>query len=75
MTFVLTRVSGQHVLEIETGKTLENPSQLSEKTGKNNNQKYKEWWFVVTNTGDKKEYEKHHQTMTRIEIKEFLKKY
>ncbi len=61
-------------LEIETGKMLDNPNQLSEKTGKNNNGKYKEWWFVVTNKDDRKQYEKHHQTLIRTEVQDFLRR-
>lgn len=59
-------------LEIETGTQVRNISDLANKTGQNNMQKYKEWWFVVSNKDDKKEYEKYHQTMTRTEIREYL---
>jgi hypothetical protein len=46
---------------------------LVQKTGQNNNGKYKEWWYVITNNEDKKEYEKYHQTMTRMEIRGYLR--
>lgn len=61
-------------LEIETGTQLKTPGDLVNKVGQNNLQKYKEWWFVVTNKDDKKEYEKYHQTMTRTEIRDYLRR-
>jgi hypothetical protein len=61
-------------LEIETGTQLKTPGDLANKVAQNNFQKYKEWWFVVTNKDDKKEYEKYHQTMTRTEIRDYLRR-
>jgi hypothetical protein len=58
--------------EIETGKQLRNKQDLEHKTSLNNHQKYKEWYYIVTNNTDKKEYEKYHPTMTRKEVKKYL---
>jgi hypothetical protein len=60
-------------LEIETGTQLKTPMDLTRKVAQNIFQKYKEWWFIVTNKDDKKEYEKYHQTMTRTELRDYFK--
>ena len=64
-----------YAIEIETGKTLQkNPRAIEEKTSKNNyTQHLKEWFYVVTDASKKPEYEKHHTTLTRTEIKEKIK--
>ncbi len=59
--------------EIETGTQLDNPSHLTKKVAQNNAQKYQEWWFVVSDKKLKPAYEKYHQTMTRTEVRDYLK--
>ncbi len=60
-------------VEVETGTHLKTPDALELKVYKNNQSekpKYKEWWFAVTDKEVKKEFEKHHLTYKRTEVKE-----
>jgi len=46
------------------------------KTNRNNFQEHlKEWFFVLTATSLKNEYEKHAKTITRTEVKEKIREY
>ena len=60
-------------LEIETGSQSKNKSDLQAKIEKNNSLGYKEWWFLVTKTINKKKYSELHPTLTRTEIQPLLK--
>lgn len=63
-----------YAVEVETGTQLKTPLELQQKTNKNNyNQHLKEWWYVVTNKDNKKEYEKLHTTLARTEVEGKIK--
>ena len=62
----------KYAFEIETGTLMTRPMQLQEKIEKND-QKYFQWWFVVTNKDNKKKYSKLHDTLTRTEVKHKIK--
>lgn len=64
-----------YAVEVETGKTLiKNPRAIEEKTGRNNANKHlKEWFYVVTNAIQKNDYQHHHETLARTEIKQKIR--
>jgi len=58
-----------YAIEVETGTQLSTPSDLKEKVTKNMlDLRTEDWWFLVTNSNLKKEYEKYHTTINRNEI-------
>lgn len=61
-------------IEIETGSQSKNTRDLKAKVERNNTLGYKQWWFLVTKTINKKSYLELHETITRTEIQPLLKK-
>lgn len=67
-------------IEVETGKTLEkNPKALYQKITRlelyQEQGKYKDWFFILTNPRLKQEYLKYGKTSTRKEVKEIIENY
>ncbi|MEI7961964.1 MAG: hypothetical protein WCI04_06535 [archaeon] len=63
------------VFEVETGTQSKKLNNLIAKTNKNNSNikpKYSKWWVVVTDKYLKPNYEKHHKTLTRTEVKNMI---
>lgn len=62
-------------LEIETGKSFsKKEEQVLQKAGKNSVQNYKDWWFVLTDSGKRKEYAQYGKVLLRTEVGETLRK-
>jgi len=61
-------------IEVETGSQSKNTGEINAKVAKNNSLDFKEWWFLVTDFLEKREYEKLRPTLKRTEIKPLLEK-
>lgn len=61
-----------YAFEVETGLQSRQITDLTAKVAQNKteNSKFAQWWFVVTDKTCKTDYERLHQTLTRIEVKE-----
>lgn len=65
-----------NAIEVETGTHLKTREALEQKVLQINlseKPRFKKWFFVVTDKKIKADFEKHHETITRTEVKEKIK--